>query len=174
MLDRFDEPVARPSNRLEIRADKVDTAAICLCKVATEAVESKRMNRFVLNRFAPEILLGMESLGYELMAVAKLLGITSQRLARINSSLSSFTSKHGKIIEEATDRSVGELAVLGMEYRATPDQRTKNAKLTKDTLEMLAAGRQPSKPRRTGRSAGITLKHINGSRKRSTGKSRAA
>jgi hypothetical protein len=80
------------------------------------------MNLHLLRKFPVQILLGAQSLGVDVSLDQKTL-----------------SCEDAKTLEKKTGRSIGELAILGIEAAATPDQRERERDLLRSTIELMAA-----------------------------------
>ncbi len=80
------------------------------------------MNAKLLKKFTPEILRGAKSLGF---GPGSHRGTLSPKLA-------------GKL-EGETGKSIGELALLGIQADATPQQRKQHRALIRETMELMMA-----------------------------------
>src|SRR6185437_9021871 len=105
------------------------------------------MNDRLLLKFTPQIMRGAEALGIGEGSLKKLLGVTKQELDELSFGIEELSAKQGARLEKKTGRSIGELAVLGINDAAPLRQRAKHAELVRGTLEMLGSFRgKPSKP----------------------------
>jgi hypothetical protein len=95
------------------------------------------MNTALLTKFTPDILRGAASLGFKSNALIAMLGITPADFSRLSSGSKTLDTKQAGAIERKTDRTIGELAVLGIEYEAPPARRAEEAQLVRDTLELM-------------------------------------
>jgi hypothetical protein len=102
------------------------------------------MNTLVLKNFGAEIVRGADSLGVQ----AK----TYQ---------GSLSPNQAELLERQTGRSISDLALLGIEVAASPEQRERQRDLLRSTMELMAAfnsseqsGRQPGPNRRDRRGTG--------------------
>jgi hypothetical protein len=80
------------------------------------------MNMLVLKKFTPEILHGAKALGFEFDWHRGIL-----------------RAKEAEDIEQRTGRSIGELALLGIESNASAEQRKLHRKLLRETMELMSA-----------------------------------
>jgi hypothetical protein len=95
------------------------------------------MNTALLTKFTPDVLRGAISLGLENNALIALLGVTSGNFSRLISGSEILDIKQARVIERKTNRTIGELAVLGIECTASPERRAKEVQLVQDTLELM-------------------------------------
>src|SRR5438552_3609372 len=132
------------------------------------------MNRRLLIKFTPQIIRGAERLGLDAKALRALLAIKEQFLAELTYGIEDLTVRQATLLERATGRSIGELAILGIEREMSPGKRARHAGLIRDTLEMFAASR-PDASRtattrrnsdRPKRPASTTKRRPNGTRAR--------
>ena len=118
------------------------------------------MNKSLLSKFTPEVLAGIQSLGFSSRAIAKRLRSTSAKVAELETGLSTLNMRQAGELERFTEKSIGELAVLGIARHASSSKRSEHSKMLRDTLAMFAKSRNTS--------------GVANSKRRSIAKSRAA
>jgi plasmid maintenance system antidote protein VapI len=99
------------------------------------------MNKSLLTKFTPQILLGAEVLVRDPGELATLMGWSASRITEMKAGLKDLTTKDALALEQACNRSVGQLAVLGIESQASPAKRERHSVLIRETLSLLAASR---------------------------------
>ncbi len=113
----------REIEKLQRRARKLETAVIFYVQLGLSiAYDSTIMNAQLLKKFSLEILRGATSVGE---STEHLLG-------------SILTPDQASLLEKKTGRSIGELAVLGIEYAATPEQKKRHRELLRETTDLMA------------------------------------
>jgi len=80
------------------------------------------MNTLLLKKFTPEIIRGAKTLGVDFDTHRDVLG-----------------TQQAEAIEEKTGRSIGELALLGIQADALPAQQKQQRELVQETIELMAA-----------------------------------
>jgi hypothetical protein len=80
------------------------------------------MNTLLLKKFTPEILRGVQSLGFKPGAHRGILPV-----------------KQAEALAEQTGKTIGELALLGIEADASPEQQKRHRALIRETMELMAA-----------------------------------
>jgi hypothetical protein len=98
----------------------------------------KRMPSHRLPKLTPEILQGAAQCGVTLLDLARQLHLPVEQLNEMFGGSKRLTLSQIGLIEKATGRGVGELAVLGMSANASPQQRKANSELISSTLSLMA------------------------------------
>ena len=80
------------------------------------------MNTLLLKKFTPEILRGVKALGFAPETCQGILHPTQ-----------------AEEIEERTGRTIGELALLGIESSASSEKQKRQRDLVRETIELMAA-----------------------------------
>jgi hypothetical protein len=93
------------------------------------------MNALLLRKFSPQIVRGAQSLGFDFQMGQACL-----------------SCDEAEVLEKQTNHSIGQLALLGIEAAASPEQRERQRGLLRSTMELMAAfdqrdaaGREPHK-----------------------------
>jgi hypothetical protein len=95
------------------------------------------MNKSLLSSFTPQILDGASRCGLAPQALRQVLRAREPRIANLRSGAAKLNAREARAIELETGRSIGELALLGMELRVTPEKRAANKGLLRDTLKLM-------------------------------------
>ena len=104
------------------------------------------MNKSLLSGFTPQILEGASRCGVDHNAMRQVLRAREPRLAHLRSGASKLNLREARAIEVETGRSIGELALLGIEQGATPEKRAENKALLRDTMKLMRMYAQVERP----------------------------